>query len=101
MTVCNGNSRCITANSIGICLVCEECQPCLFLLDMKAQQSHAEAHNSRSGYLIKETSVTGYGDRYFSRVIFLFFSLTSQGFPNLLKVKSVTLMSGIFDCLRL
>lgn len=58
MTVCYGNSRFIVLNSIGISLVCEECQPCLFLLDMKAKQSHAEAHISPSGYSIKEDIVT-------------------------------------------
>lgn len=38
-----------------------------FLLDIKAQQSHAEAYLSLSGQLIKETSVTGFVDCYFSR----------------------------------
>ena len=58
IAVCYGNSRFVVLNSIGICLVCEECQPCLFLLDMKAKQSHAEAQISPSGYSIKEDIVT-------------------------------------------
>ena len=37
-----------------------------FLWDMKGWQSHAGAHISPSGYLIKETSVTWYGHCYFS-----------------------------------